>query len=102
MSLHLSEIATGTRGFYCSWQSASQQVAAVFAALIGLLLQRWMPLQAKSDGGWRIPLIIGCLIVLLLFLLRRSLEETEASLAHLNHPNADEIHHSMIHVGVSC
>src|SRR6202012_5354248 len=44
VSVYLSEIARpGQRGFYCSWQSASQQLAVVFAALIGLLLQYWMP-----------------------------------------------------------
>jgi MFS family permease len=98
VSVYLSEIATpGHRGFYCSWQSASQQVAVVFAALLGLVLQRWLPTQAMSDWGWRIPFIVGCLIVPFLFLLRRSLEETEAFLARRNHPSAGEIYRSMIH-----
>lgn len=36
VSVYLSEIATpGNKGFYTSWQSASQQVAIVVAALIG-------------------------------------------------------------------
>src|ERR1041384_7296707 len=39
VSVYLAEIATpGRRGFYCSWQSASQQLAVVFTALIGLAL----------------------------------------------------------------
>ncbi|HEY0197471.1 MAG TPA: MFS transporter [Rhodanobacter sp.] len=97
VSVYLSEIATpGHRGFYCAWQSASQQVAVVFAALLGLMLQRWMPTQAMSDWGWRIPFIVGCLIVPFLFLLRRSLEETEAFLARKNHPGACEIYRSML------
>ena len=34
VSVYLSEIATpGHRGFYVSWQNASQQCAVVFAAL---------------------------------------------------------------------
>ena len=38
VSVYLSEIATpGNKGFYTSWQSASQQVAIVVAALIGTL-----------------------------------------------------------------
>jgi len=40
VSVYLSEIATtGRRGFYVSWQSASQQVAVVFAAVIGVTLR---------------------------------------------------------------
>ena len=56
VSVYLSEIATpGNRGFYVSWQSASQQVA-------------W---------GWRIPFLIGCLIIPVLFWIRRSMQESE-------------------------
>ena len=96
VSVYLSEIATpGHRGFYCSWQSASQQVAVVFAALLGLLLQYWLPPQAISDWGWRIPFMIGCLIVPFLFLIRRSLEETEEFLAR-RRPAIDEIYRSML------
>ncbi|WP_237753713.1 MFS transporter, partial [Pseudomonas aeruginosa] len=36
VSVYLSEIATpGRKGFFVSWQSASQQVAVVFAGLLG-------------------------------------------------------------------
>src|SRR5579872_1687150 len=39
VSVYLSEIATtGRKGFYVAWQSASQQVAVMFAAVIGLAL----------------------------------------------------------------
>src|ERR1044071_917972 len=39
VSVYLSEIATpGRKGFYVSWQSASQQMAVMFAALIGVIL----------------------------------------------------------------
>jgi MFS family permease len=97
VSVYLSEIATpGHRGFYCAWQSASQQVAVMFAALLGLLLQRWMPAQAMNDWGWRIPFIIGCLIVPFVFLIRRSLQETEAFLARKHRPDTQEIFRSML------
>jgi MFS family permease len=97
VSVYLSEIATpGHRGFYCAWQSASQQVAVMFAALLGLLLQRWMPAQAMNDWGWRIPFIVGCLIVPFVFLIRRSLQETEAFLARKHRPDTQEIFRSML------
>jgi MFS family permease len=96
VSVYLAEIATpGHRGFYCSWQSASQQVAVVFAALLGLLLQYWLPPDAITRWGWRIPFVIGCLIVPFLFLIRRSLEETQAFLAR-RRPDVGEIYRSML------
>ena len=78
VSVYLSEIATpGNKGFYVSWQSASQQVAVIFAALLGVTLQGMLSPDQMTDWGWRIPLLIGCLIVPLLYLLRRTLVETE-------------------------
>jgi MFS family permease len=91
-SVYLSEIATpGHRGFYCAWQSASQQVAVVFAALLGVALSAVMPPMEMVRWGWRVPFLIGCLIVPLLFWLRRSLAETEAFLAQKRHPAISEI-----------
>ena len=43
VSVYLSEMATpGHKGFYVSWQSASQQVAIVVAALIGFSVNKLM------------------------------------------------------------
>jgi MFS family permease len=79
VSVYLAEIATpGNKGFYVSWQSASQQAAVMFAALIGVLLTFLLPPAAMAAWGWRVPLLMGCLIIPFLFRLRHSLEETEA------------------------
>jgi len=45
----LAEIATpGHKRFYVSWQSASQQLAVVFAALLGISVQRkWRTRSAR-------------------------------------------------------
>ncbi|BAF88976.1 general substrate transporter [Azorhizobium caulinodans ORS 571] len=92
VSVYLAEIATpGNKGFYVSWQSGSQQVAIIVAALLGYALNAWMAPQAVSDWAWRIPFFIGCLIVPLLFLLRRSLEETEEFLARKHRPELGEM-----------
>ncbi|MPW19079.1 MFS transporter [Paraburkholderia sp. CNPSo 3157] len=96
VSVYLSEIATkGNKGFYCSWQSGSQQVAVVFAALIGVFLNRLLPADQMTAWGWRVPFLIGCLIVPFLFLIRRSLKETEEFLAKKHRPTAGEIFRSM-------
>jgi MFS family permease len=79
VSVYLAEIATpGRRGFYCSWQSASQQLAVVFTAMLGLVLTATLAPAAMASYGWRIPLIVGCLIIPVILWLRRSLEETAA------------------------
>ncbi len=96
-SIYLAEMATpGHRGFYCAWQSASQQVAVVFAALLGVALSILMPPERMSAWGWRVPFFIGCMIVPLLFWLRESLEETEAFLAQKRHPKMDEVLASLV------
>src|ERR1700723_309183 len=43
VSVYLSEIATpGHKGFYVSWQSASQQVAVMVASILGVGLTLWL------------------------------------------------------------
>ncbi|TDV06206.1 putative MFS family arabinose efflux permease [Paraburkholderia caballeronis] len=97
VSVYLSEIATkGNKGFYVSWQSGSQQVAVVFAALLGVVLNRLLPVEQMTSWGWRVPFIIGCLIVPFLFLIRRSLQETEEFASRKHRPSMGEIAKSMV------
>ncbi|WP_250502414.1 MFS transporter [Caballeronia sp. AZ7_KS35] len=92
VSVYLAEMATpGNKGFYTSWQSASQQVAIVMAAAIGYGLNQWLSAQQIGAWGWRVPFFIGCAIVPFLFILRRSLQETAAFEARRHHPQAREI-----------
>ncbi|WP_321933735.1 MFS transporter [Paraburkholderia sp. J8-2] len=92
VSVYLAEMATpGNKGFYTSWQSASQQVAIVMAAALGYALNQWLSAQQIGAWGWRIPFFIGCAIVPFLFILRRSLQETAAFAARPHHPGAREI-----------
>jgi MFS family permease len=92
VSVYLAEIATpGNKGFYVSWQSASQQVAVMITALLGVILSELLPPPAMNSWGWRVPFLVGCLIIPLLFLLRRSLAETEAFRARKHHPTISQI-----------
>ncbi|PAF45294.1 tricarballylate/proton symporter TcuC [Helicobacter sp. 11S02629-2] len=76
-SVYLSEAAPkGLKGFYVSWQSGSQQVATIFAGLIGLLLFYLLGDKLTSQWGWRIPFFIGFLTVPFILYIRKSLEET--------------------------
>jgi len=92
VSVYLSEMATpGHKGFYVAWQSASQQVAIMVAAVLGFLLSTFLTASQIGVWGWRIPFIIGCLIVPFLFYIRRSLEETQEFLARKHRPSTSEI-----------
>ena len=97
VSVYLAEIASdGRKGFYVSWQTASQQVGVMGAALLGLLLTAYIPKQAMVQWGWRIPLLVGCSIIPLLFLLRRSLEETRTFLERNHHPALREVVRTLV------
>jgi MFS family permease len=92
VSVYLFEIATpGYKGFYTSWQAASQQVAVMFAAVLGLGLTSRLTGDQMTRWGWRVPLLVGCAIIPLLFLLRRSLKETPEFLRRERHPSPREI-----------
>ncbi len=96
VSVYLAEISKpGMKGFYTSFQSASQQIAVFVAALIGYGLDQSLSAGEISAWGWRIPFLIGCLIVPVLFVLRRSLEETPEFLAKKHHPTPAEIYRSV-------
>ncbi|MBP1178150.1 MFS transporter [Methylobacterium sp. PvR107] len=96
VSVYLSEMATpGNKGFYVSWQSGSQQVAVMFAAVIGFILNHALSPADMNDWGWRIPFFIGCAIVPFLFYIRRSLEETEEFLNRKHRPSMKEVFGSL-------
>ncbi len=96
VSVYLSEIATpGNKGFYVSWQSGSQQVAVMFASLLGVLLNLLLPAQKMLQWGWRVPLLVGCLIIPFLFRLRRSLKETDEFVARKVRPRMGELMRSL-------
>jgi MFS family permease len=92
VSVYLSEIATpGHKGFYVSWQSGSQQIAVMFAALVGVLLSNGLSPEQMLGWGWRVPLLIGCAIIPFLFWLRRSLQETDEFIARKSRPSTAQI-----------
>jgi MFS transporter, MHS family, citrate/tricarballylate:H+ symporter len=96
VSVYLAEIAPpGHKGFYVSWQSASQQIAVILAALIGVVLSSTLTAAQMSDWGWRVPLLLGCAIIPVLFVLRRSLGETEQFLSRRERPGTGAVLRSL-------
>ena len=96
VSVYLSEIASpGHKGFYVSWQSGSQQVAVMFVALLGVFLSRELRPEQLATWGWRVPFLIGCVIIPFIFQLRRSLQETDEFLARTHRPRVPELLRTM-------
>jgi MFS family permease len=74
-----------------SWQSASQQVAVIFAAALGIVLMLSLSSNQMASWGWRLPLLAGCALLPFLYFLRQTLEETPAFLARRVKPSVREI-----------
>ena len=97
VSVYLAEMATpGHKGFYVAWQSASQQVAIIVAAALGYWINVALTPAEVGAWGWRIPFFVGCMIVPVLFFIRRSLQETEEFLKRKHRPDAREIFRSIV------
>ncbi|MGH8780966.1 MFS transporter [Paraburkholderia sp.] len=64
------------RGYYASWQFASQGLAAITAAAFGSLLTAWMPPEQLSSWGWRVPFVFGLLVGPVGYYIRSHLDET--------------------------
>jgi MFS transporter, MHS family, citrate/tricarballylate:H+ symporter len=92
VSVYLAEMATpGRKGFFTSWQSASQQVAIVVAAGLGFALNQGLSAPAIAAWGWRVPFFVGCMIVPFIFVLRRNLEETQEFKARKHRPSMKDV-----------
>jgi MFS family permease len=92
VSVYLSEIATpGRKGFYVAWQSASQQMAVVFASIVGVAASSYLSPAEMTKWGWRIPFFIGCGLIPFLIVIRRLLEETPEFVSRKRRPNLAEV-----------
>ena len=67
----------------------------MFAAVLGLVLSSILSTGQIRQWGWRIPFLAGCALLPFLFMLRRSLEETEAFLQRAHAPQPAEIARSV-------
>ena len=64
------------RGFFGSWQRASQNMGSIISGLIGVVLALSLSEQAADSWGWRVPFLLGILIAPVGFYIRRNLDET--------------------------
>jgi len=76
---YLSEMAPAKhRGFWSSFQYATLSGGQLLAILTALVLQALLSEAQLSAWGWRIPFVIGALLALCVYLLRRTMTETKS------------------------
>ncbi len=76
---YLSEMATPKhRGFWSSFQYVTLISGQLLALLLLIVLQRTLSTEALESWGWRIPFFVGALLAVVVFWLRRRLDETAA------------------------
>ncbi len=76
---YLSEMAgKERRGFFSSFQYVTLISGQLLAITVLLLLQAVMERAALEAWGWRIPFVIGAMLALVVFRLRRGLAETDS------------------------
>ncbi|MGH8486934.1 MAG: MFS transporter, partial [Pseudomonas sp.] len=64
------------RGFYGSWQFFSQGLSFLLGSVVSLALTTSLSTEALESWGWRIPFLVGLLILPLGVYIRRHLQET--------------------------
>ena len=72
------------RGFYGSWQLFSQGLSFLLGAVMALVLSACLTPEALESWGWRLPFVLGFLVIPVGLYIRRHLAETAASTAQ--HP----------------
>ncbi len=76
---YLSEMAgKDRRGFFSSFQYVTLISGQLLAIMVLLILQSTMTEAALDSWGWRIPFVIGAVLAVVVFYLRRGLAETES------------------------
>jgi MHS family proline/betaine transporter-like MFS transporter len=73
----LAEQDAKRRGFFASWQFASQGLTTVIAAAAGAILTGMLTSAQIEQWGWRIPFIFGLLIGPVAYYLQRGIDETD-------------------------
>ena len=77
----LAEHEPHRRGFFASWQVASQGLTTLLAAGFGVVLTGQLSAGQMASWGWRVPFFFGLLIGPVAWYIRTRLDETPEFLA---------------------
>ena len=80
---YLTEVADPRRrNFFASFQFVSIVLGQLLALATMIVLQRLLSESAMSEWGWRVPFVLGAVIGLTVFYLRRRMQESDDFLEH--------------------
>ena len=82
----------GKRGLYASWQLGSQGAGILVAGIMGFIFSRVLSHADMLAWGWRVPFLIGLLILPLAVYLRRAMPETLHVRPKPNAAQGDRVH----------
>jgi len=77
-SMILEHAPFGRRGFFASFTLQGVQAGQILAAAVFLPLARFMPAEAFSQWGWRIPFLLSAVVIVAGYIIRREVDETPA------------------------
>jgi MHS family proline/betaine transporter-like MFS transporter len=72
----LAEQNPQRRGFFASWQFASQGLTTILATAFGATLASTLTTEQMESWGWRVPFIFGLMIGPVAYYIRRHVDET--------------------------
>jgi MHS family proline/betaine transporter-like MFS transporter len=72
----LAEQNPERRGFFASWQFASQAITTILATAFGVTLASTLTTAQLESWGWRIPFVFGLLIGPVAYYIRCHVDET--------------------------
>lgn len=76
---YLSEMAPRqNRGFWASFQYMTLCGGQLCAIAVAVILQAFLSEAELTAWGWRVPFVIGALLALAVYILRRNLAETQS------------------------
>ncbi|MFF1823709.1 MFS transporter [Kribbella sp. NPDC058245] len=74
---YMSEVATeNRRGFFSSFQYVTLASGQLVALAVQIVLQQTLSKDDLATWGWRIPFVIGAVAAVIVFWLRRSMDES--------------------------
>ena len=76
-SLTLEHSGNGNRAFFTSWTLSGTQAGAILATLVFIPVSS-LPEEALLSWGWRIPFLLSFVVLVVAYLVRRTMPETPA------------------------
>jgi MHS family proline/betaine transporter-like MFS transporter len=75
-SMLLEYAAENNRAYFCSWQLFSQALSTLVGSFVAIVATNTMSPQDLEGWGWRVPFLVGLLLIPLGSYIRSQLDET--------------------------